>query len=111
MPEKQYKGWVFSPGHTEEVATDMANAIASHGAAFMRSVVDLTELGRWLQGRSGFKHQLAYRRLAAALVAGDVEQARTLVDEAEEALGARTDPAAVDFRKFAEALRKRLPSS
>lgn len=109
MPEKRYMAWVFAPGRSEEVATDMANAIATHGVPFMRSVVDLAELRRRLQDRSGFEHQRAYRCPIAAFLAGDVEQARALLDEALAAIGARTDLAAADFRRFAESLRGRLP--
>lgn len=108
MPEKRYKSWVFAPG-LEDVSTDMANVIATHGVAFMRSVVDLVELRRRLQDSPGFEHQLAYRRPAAALVAGKAEQARVLLDEALAAIGTRTDLAAADFRRFAESLRSRLP--
>jgi hypothetical protein len=111
MPEKKYKGWVFAPGRSEEVANDMANAIVTHGVAFMRSVVSLAELRRRLQDSLGFEHQLAYRRPAAALVAGDLEQARALLDDALAATGARTDLAATDFRKFAESLGNRLSSN
>lgn len=111
MPEKRYRAWVLGPGRSEDVASDMANAIATHGIAFMRSVLDLAQLRRRLEDRSGFEHQLALRRPAAALIAGDIEQARALVDETVATIGARTDLAAVDFRKFAEAFRRRLPSS
>ena len=111
MPEKKYKGWVFTPGHLEEVATDMAGAIALHGLAFMRSVVDLGALRHRLQDGLGFEHQRVYRRPAAALVAGEIQQARALLDDGLVALGARTDAAAAEFRKFAEAFRSRLPSS
>jgi hypothetical protein len=110
MPEKKYRAWVFAPERSEDVATDMVNAIATHGVAFMRSIVDLVELRQRLQDRSGFEHQLAYRRPAAALVAGDVEQTRALLDEEIAAISGRTDLAAADFRKFAEALRSRLSS-
>ncbi len=110
MPEKKYKPWVFAPGRSENVAADMATAIATHGIPFMRSVVDLTELRRRLEGRSGYEHQVVYRRPVAALLAGDVMRSRTLLDEAMAAIGARTDLAAADFKKFAEALRSRLPS-
>jgi hypothetical protein len=109
MPEKKYKAWLFGPGHSEELAIDMVNAIATHGVPFMRSVVDLVELRRRLQERSGFEHQLAYRRPAAALVAGDAEQARALLHEALVALEGRDDHAAADFRRFAGSLRGRLP--
>jgi len=109
MPEKKYTAWLLAPGRSEEAATDMVNAIATHGVGFMRSVVDLAELRRLLKDRFGFEHQLAYRRPAAALLAGEAEQARALLDEEIAAIGARTDRAAADFRKFAESLRTRLP--
>jgi hypothetical protein len=109
MPDKKYAAWLFASGPSEEVARDMANAIATHGVPFMRSVVDLVELRRRLQDRSGFEHQLAYRRPAAAMVAGDAKQARALLDDALAAIGARTDLAAADFRRFAESLGGRLP--
>jgi len=109
MSEKKYMAWVFTPGDSEEVATGMANAIATYGVPFMRSVVDLVELRRRLQDRTGFEHQLAYRRPVAALVAGDAEQARAFLDETLAAIGARTDLAAADFRRFADSLRGRLP--
>jgi hypothetical protein len=109
MPEKKYKAWIFAPGHSEEAATDMARAIDTYGVPFMRSVVDLAALRRQLQGGAGVEHQLAYRRPAAALLAGEPEQTRALLDEALDAIGARTDLAAADFRRFAESLRGRLP--
>lgn len=46
---------------------------------------------------------------AAALAAGEAEQARACLDEALATIGARTDLAAADFRRFAESLRGRLP--
>ncbi|MFT3838514.1 MAG: hypothetical protein QM723_16165 [Myxococcaceae bacterium] len=109
MPEKKYMAWVFVPGRSEEVASDMANAIVTHGVPFMRSVVDLAELRRRLQGRSGYEHQLAYRRPVAAFLAGDVEQARALLEDSVATIGTRTDLAAADFTRFAESLRGRLP--
>ena len=109
MPQKEYKAWVFTPESSEEMATDMAHAITAHGVAFMRTVVDLAELRRLLRDGFGFDHQLVYRRPAAALVAGEPEQARALVDESLAALGARTDLAAAEFRRFATSFRSRLP--
>lgn len=110
MPARRYAAWVFGAGRSANVATDMAHAIATYGIAFMRSVGDLAELRRQLRGRQGAEHQLAYRRPAAALVAGDLEQARVLLDEEMAAIGARTDVAAAAFREFAEVLRGRLSS-
>lgn len=109
MPEKKYMAWLFTPGRCEEVAIDMANAIANHGVP-LRSVVDLAELRRRLQDRFGFEHQLAYRppvAAVAAFLAQDVGQARAQPDDALAAIGARTDLAAADFSRFAESLRGR----
>ncbi|MGE6757078.1 hypothetical protein ACQKGO_03610 [Corallococcus interemptor] len=109
MPQKEYKAWVFTPENSEEMATDMAHAITTHGVAFMRTVADLAELRRLLRDGFGFDHQLAYRRPAAALVSGEAEQARALLDEELASIGARTDLAAAEFRRFEASLRSRLP--
>lgn len=112
MPEKKYKMWLFSRGRSDaDVANDMANAIATHGIAFMRSTVELGELRVKLEARLGFDHQLAYRRPVAALIAGDVEQAQALLDAELSAMATRKDLAATKFKQFAEVLRDRLTSS
>jgi len=108
-PQNKYMAWMFVPGRSEEVATDMANAIAMHGVPFMRSALDLADVRPRLQERFGVADQLDYRRPAASLLAGDVEQARALLDNSLATLGARTDLAAEDFRRFAKSLRGRLP--
>src|SRR5690606_28945056 len=108
MPEKTYVAWMFGPESPEEVASDMVDAIATHGIPFMRSVVNLDDLRR-LQDRYGIDYQLPYRTSAAALLAGDVEQARALLDNALADIGLATDLAAARFRGFAESLRDRLP--
>ncbi|MDQ2642279.1 MAG: hypothetical protein M3020_00585 [Myxococcota bacterium] len=110
MPEAKYKAWVIVPGHSAEgIATDMGNAITTYGVKFMRSVVDLVELQKRLEERSGFEHQLIYRRPVAAFIAGEPGKARALLDVGLVAIGTRTDLAAAEFRKFAESLRRRLP--
>lgn len=109
MPNKKYMAWLFTPGGSEEVSARMADAVAAHGVPFMRSVVDIGDLRRRLHDRYGFEHQLVYRRPVAALLAADLGQARALLDDTVAAMGARTDLAAADFRRFAEALRDRLP--
>jgi hypothetical protein len=110
MPEKKYMAWVFSPGRSDDVANDMVTAIATHGISFMRSTVELGELRLKLEARLGHDHQLAYRRPVAALVAGDVEQARAMLDAELLGMAKRTDLAATLFRRFAETLRERLAS-
>jgi hypothetical protein len=108
MPQNKYKAWVFAPEGAEHVAAEMVTAIAGYGVPFMRSVTDLAELCRRFEDRPGFEHQLVYRRPVAALLAGDLMRARTLLNEATATIGTRTDAAALEFKKFAECLRSRL---
>jgi hypothetical protein len=77
----------------------------------MRSVLGLEELWSAPEARTGFEHQLVYRRPVALLLAGDLAQPTTVLDESVTALGDRNDLAATDFRRFAEALRSRLSPS
>jgi hypothetical protein len=108
MPQKQYKAWLFSRGHGGAATIDIINAIAWHGIAFMRSATNLAELRRCMEEHLGLEHQLVYRRPAAAMLAGDLIKARTLLDEMSAAVRARTDLAATDLKKFAEAMLDRL---
>jgi hypothetical protein len=107
MPEKRFTGWDFTPGAYDGVAVAMTNAIAVHGLAFMHSIVDLAQLRARLDVLPGMAEQSDVRRPVAAMLAGDVERARTLLDEKLTAIAARTDGAARDFRRFAEAFRGR----
>lgn len=109
MPQARYKGWVFGPARSADVAADLVAAVATYGLPSMRSVLDLSQLCRCLERRSGFEHQLIYRRPVAAFLVGDFERAHVVLDAALSDLGARTDPAAAEFRRFADALRGRLP--
>ena len=107
MPEKKYKAWIFDPANAENVAVDMAGAIAAYGIPFMRSVT-LEELRERLENRPGFDDGFAYRRAVLAMLAGDDARARALLDLGIAAIGSRTDLAAADFRRFAAALGSRL---
>jgi hypothetical protein len=109
MPENKYMAWMFVPGGSEEVASDMANAIAMHGVPFMRSALGLADVRPRLQDCFDPSNKLDYRRPVAALLAGDIEQAHALLENSLATLGARTDLAAEDFRRFAKSLRGRLP--
>jgi hypothetical protein len=108
MPEREHHAWVSTPATSAAVAAQVVEAVATYGIPFMRTVPDLAALCRYFQQAPGREHDREYRRPAAALVAGDLEQARALIDAETAALGARTDAAALHFRKFADAFRGKL---
>jgi hypothetical protein len=108
MTEQRYRSWVLLPNCSVDVVADMTRAIATSGLSFMRSVTSLPELRGRLDERLGPEHLLVYRRPAAALLAGDLEGARSLLDDATRALDDRTTLAAIEFRRFAKNFRNRL---
>jgi hypothetical protein len=95
------------------MADEMVAAITVHGLAFMKSNVEFRELCRALEQRSGFaiENQAVYRRPVAWLLSGDAGRAADELDTSLAALGDRSDLAATAFRRFAAALRTRLPAS
>lgn len=110
LPEARYRAWVCTPHDAASAAADMAAVITEHALPFMRSVNDLPALCRRLEGRGGLEHQLIYRRPVAFFLAGEVSRARTLLEDTVAGLGTRTDAAAVELRRFADALRARWPA-
>jgi hypothetical protein len=111
MPEKRYTMWLFTPGAYERVAIEMAHAIAGHGFAFMHSLADLAALRARLDVVSGPAEQRDFRRPVAAMLAGDLERARALLEEKLASIASRTDEAARLFRRFADAFRRRYLAS
>ncbi len=108
LPEARYTAWFFSPSTAAEAAEDMVSMIVAHGLPFMRSLIGLDKIQRAIDARTGYDHQLVYRRPVALLLAGDLARARQVLDESVAECGDRTDRAAVEFKKFAKALRSRL---
>ncbi len=108
LPEARYRAWIFSPSNADVVAADMVGAVATYGLPFIHAMSDLNALCQALDNRMGFEHQLAYRRPVAWLLAGDSVRARKMVDESVASLHSRSDLAAADFRRFAEALSRRF---
>jgi hypothetical protein len=109
-PEARYRAWIFTPASAEGVAEDLAQTVRAHALPFMQSTVALPDLCRRLDEGLGFHHQIAYRRPVAWLLAGQPAHAAELLGELVARLGDRSDPAAVEFRRFAEILRGQLTS-
>lgn len=106
MPDARYRAWVVADAAAEEAA-DLVDAVERFGVPFMESTSGMVALCQQLDGRMGFDHQLVYRRPAAWLLAGDVDRAGALADEAEADLGKRDDAAAVELRRFVADFRRR----
>jgi hypothetical protein len=102
MPERRYRSWLFRPSGNDEVTEEMVDTIVNYGLAFMRSTTDLAELCRKLEARMGWDHQIMYRHPVALLVAGRPQEANALIERSLINLRDRDDPAAEEFRTFAE---------
>lgn len=111
MPARAYRAWTFTPVRVNETASDMVDAIGTYGIPFMHSVVDLDQLRLRLEDRMGPSDQLVYRRPAAAFLANATSEALAFLDNELAANGTRTDPAAAQFRSFADRLRIKLASA
>jgi len=110
LPEGRYRAWIFTDDRAEAVAADMVATIAEYGLPFMRSFTDLDSLSRALEPRSKFaiEDNAQYRRPLAWLLAGDEKRAFAELEKALALLGERSDIAATDLRRFANAFANRL---
>ncbi len=111
MPEHRYRAWVLNPDNAKSEAPEIVDAILTFGIPFMKSISSLRELRHALDEHRSSDQVLLFRRPVAAFLDGDRVKACELIDAEIDALGARTDPAAEELRKFATVFRKRvLPS-
>lgn len=85
------------------MATEMASDISSYGLGFARKHVDLFALVETIQvARFGMPEQLAFRIPVAFCLLGEVEQASQYLLNKLNEIGARTDPATVLYKTFAQ---------
>lgn len=106
FPEPRFRQWHFTPDNAGETAKDMVNAIATYGLPYMRSITSLDDFRRALEPKRGGNN--FYRLPVATLLSGDLERAKSLLDESLTAVGDRTDAAAEEFRRFADAFRRHI---
>jgi hypothetical protein len=105
MPEARYRAWVFADDVAAgAVARDMAAAIESWAKPFMRSTSSLPELSRRIEEGMGVEDQLNYRHPVVLYLTGEIVAARTVLHETRRKVANRTDLAAQELRRFAEAL-------
>jgi hypothetical protein len=111
LPEHRFRQWNFQGAGRVNAVRDLVAAVATYGLPLMRKMTALAALCEGMEGRLGFSHQLNYRRPVAVMLSGDSTRASRILEESVAKLGDRSDPAAQEFRRFAEALRRRLAAS
>jgi len=107
LPERRYRCWHLGGSDTMAVAEDMVRTIVVHAVPFMQEMADRGELVHGLKGKFGIEGLRNYRIPVARLLGGDPAGAVEHLDHSLAKQGVRTDPAALRFRAFAEALRER----
>lgn len=109
MPGGKYKAWLLAADAPGNATADMVGAVRQYGVPFIRSMMDLKRLVEELERGRGVSGQVIYRRPAAWFLLGDFMRARESIAETVAGLQTRNDPAAMDFKKYADAFRRRLP--
>ncbi len=108
MPEKRYLEWLFVAEPTFDYVSEakkVAMAIEVYGLPFMKANATLGAVIENLEHlRFSFKESAVYRLPVAYLLAGKPHQVAKYVNGQLEALGARQDDAAVQYRAFGTAL-------
>jgi len=112
-PENSYFGFLFSENHPIDPDLEMLQrSVEIYGLPFMRRNADLRSLVETMQaGRYGVKFMLDYRLPVGLFLLGEQAQAKTYVENALKDVGARTDPAAIQYKGFASKLLERLGCS
>jgi hypothetical protein len=107
-PEGRFLEWVFDPtlDATPEIVK-MTRAIQEYGVPFMQEHTALHSIIAELEAkRFTINETRRYRLPAAYLLAGQKEEALRFVEQELKDLNTRTDPAAAQFRDFANALQR-----
>jgi hypothetical protein len=109
VPESARRDWVVDGSPADAaVIDDLANAVQTWGASFMRSSETLAGLVAALRSGSGSAAQTALRLPVALWLTGDAEGAMQTVACEVASLGPRSDDVAVQLRGFARNLIARI---
>jgi hypothetical protein len=108
MPAGRWTTWTVDIADSTAAVRDLVAAVRNHGVPFMRRNGNLKAIIPLMDAHKGLEHQLIYRRPVAWLLAGDRERARSSLRDEVIRLGDRVDLAAQQFRRFVEALERRL---
>lgn len=109
-PEKRFLEWVFDPALGDIVDSEIAKiirAIEQYGLPFMQEHTSLDSIIAELEATRYTVNDLRrYRLPVAYLLAGRKNEALKFVEQELEAMKERTDPAAAQYRDFAQAVRE-----
>jgi len=111
-PEARFLEWIFSPEiNTEEEIGKIILATKQYALPFMSKHTTLESIITELEAKRYTVNDLRRFRLPAAyLLANQKERSLELIKAEENGLGARTDPAALQFRDFAQAFTNHEPN-
>lgn len=108
-PEKRFLQWVFDPALGDMVDSEIAKimrSIEEYGLPFMQEHTSLDSIIEELEATRYTVNDLRrYRLPVAYLLAGRRDEALKFVEQELEAMKERTDPAAAQYRDFAQAVR------
>lgn len=111
-PANRYLPFLFTQDTaTEGVASQLCDAVKTHGLPFIKKVADLAALVEAMQtARFGIPFVTEYRIPVGLFLLGDRAKAKTFLAAKLGEIGTRSDPAALRFKSFAAQLSERLES-
>ena len=100
--------WVFAPEiDVDSELAKVTKAIRQYGLPFMQEHVSIDTIIRDLEGkRFTVNDTRRYQLPVAYLVAGRKHEALKFIEQEVEAMKERSDPAAAQYRVFAQAVRE-----
>jgi hypothetical protein len=103
-PQNRYVAFLFSEtAEIEQVASQLCDAVATHGIAFIEKMTGVAELVHAMQTvRFGIPFVTDYRIPVGLALLGQHEEAQRFLARKIVELGTRSDPEAVRFRGFAD---------
>jgi len=111
-PDHSYLSFTFSQSSlNQEVGERLCEAVKAYGLPFMKSAANLRDLVSKMQTmKFGITDQLAEGIPVGLWLLGDAKQAAVFLEAKPATIDARSDPAALRYRKFAMKLNERLES-
>lgn len=101
MPAGKYRTWEFSEKTATEAAEDFTRAIAKFGVPFMKSNADLTQIARRLdEGMHNDSQHITHARPIVALLIGDIDGARSAVQETRATVFGLSDESSEKMRAY-----------
>jgi hypothetical protein len=105
LPDRGWHEWLVGAETADSAAEEMAAAVETYAAPWLvRMATDQSDLIQATKESAGYAQATGKCRVAVLLAqAGQVEAARSFVEDLRESLGTRTDPAAAADRRWVAA--------